>query len=185
MYVCVFIFATPMDGISVKTSLQWQACSVALLFAWINLVLYLRRFASYGIYVLMMRKICVTLIKVSKGFYGPICLVSAGCFFVVAVVVAVVVVVVVSVAVVLVLVVDDDVVVVVDIVVVAAVAVVVVSVVVVVEVAAAVVVPVVVVDEVVVVAAAAAAVVVIRSRIIVELLSPGEYIPESGYSPGI
>ena len=26
---------------------------------------------------------------------------------------------------------------------------------------------------------------VIRSRIIVELLSPGEYIPESGYSPGI
>ena len=183
MYVCVFIFATPMDGISVKTSLQWQACSVALLFAWINLVLYLRRFASYGIYVLMMRKICVTLIKVSKGFYGPICLVSAGCFFVVAVVVAVVVVV--SVAVVLVLVVDDDVVVVVDIVVVAAVVVVVVSVVVVVEVAAAVVVPVVVVDEVVVVAAAAAAVVVIRSRIIVELLSPGEYIPESGYSPGI
>ena len=142
MYVCVFIFATPMDGISVKTSLQWQACSVALLFAWINLVLYLRRFASYGIYVLMMRKICVTLIKVSKGFYGPICLVSAGCFFVVAVVVAVVVVVV-SVAVVLVLVVDDDVVVVVDIVVVAAVVVVVVSVVVVVEVAAAVVVPVV------------------------------------------
>ena len=141
MYVCVFIFATPMDGISVKTSLQWQACSVALLFAWINLVLYLRRFASYGIYVLMMRKICVTLIKVSKGFYGPICLVSAGCFFVVAVVVAVVVVV--SVAVVLVLVVDDDVVVVVDIVVVAAVVVVVVSVVVVVEVAAAVVVPVV------------------------------------------
>ena len=117
MYVCAFIFATPIDGISVKTSLQWQACSVALLFAWINLVLYLRRFASYGIYVLMMRKICVTLIKVSKGCYGPICLVPVGSFFVVAVVVVVVDHVVV-VVVVVVVVADADVVVIVVVVVV-------------------------------------------------------------------
>ena len=65
LYVSTFIFAVPSnDSMSVKTSFQWMACSVALFCAWINLIMYLRRFASYGIIILMMRKISFTLIKV-------------------------------------------------------------------------------------------------------------------------
>ncbi|XP_046848111.1 LOW QUALITY PROTEIN: transient receptor potential cation channel subfamily A member 1-like [Xenia sp. Carnegie-2017] len=65
LYVTTFIFAVPSnDNISVKTSFQWKACSIALFCVWINLVMYLRRFASYGIIILMMKKIFFTLIKV-------------------------------------------------------------------------------------------------------------------------
>ncbi|XP_046848681.1 transient receptor potential cation channel subfamily A member 1-like isoform X1 [Xenia sp. Carnegie-2017] len=65
LYVSTFIFAVPSnDSMSVKTSFQWMACSVALFCAWMNLIMYLRRFASYGIIILMMRKISFTLIKV-------------------------------------------------------------------------------------------------------------------------
>ena len=66
LFISTFIFALPMEGkIAVKDSSQWKACSVALFCAWLNLVMYLRRFASYGIIVLMMRRISATLIKVS------------------------------------------------------------------------------------------------------------------------
>ena len=65
MHVSVFIFVAKTDSnAAVKTSFQWQACSVGLFLAWFNLVLYLKRFASYGIYVVMMRRIFVTCIKV-------------------------------------------------------------------------------------------------------------------------
>ena len=67
LYVSTFIFAVPVDGkVAVKNSVQWKACSVALFCAWINLVMYLRRFASYGIIILMMRKISATLLKVYR-----------------------------------------------------------------------------------------------------------------------
>ena len=49
-----------------KSDVQWKACSIALFCAWLNLVMYLRRFASYGIIVLMMRKISATLLKVGE-----------------------------------------------------------------------------------------------------------------------
>ena len=67
LYISTFIFAVPMGGkFAVKNSAQWKACSIALFCAWLNLVMYLRRFASYGIIVLMMRKISATLLKVSE-----------------------------------------------------------------------------------------------------------------------
>ncbi|XP_046842360.1 transient receptor potential cation channel subfamily A member 1-like [Xenia sp. Carnegie-2017] len=65
LFISTFIFTAPInDNISVKTSLQWKACSVALFCAWMNLIMYFRRFAYYGIVIQMMRKIFVTLIKV-------------------------------------------------------------------------------------------------------------------------
>ena len=65
LYVSTFIFAVPSnDSMSVKTSFQWKACSVALFCAWINLIMHLKKFASYGILILMMRKTSFTLIKV-------------------------------------------------------------------------------------------------------------------------
>ena len=67
LYVSTFIFAVPKDGkIAIKDSAQWKACSIALFCAWLNLAMYFRRFASYGIIVLMMRRISATLIKVSE-----------------------------------------------------------------------------------------------------------------------
>ncbi|XP_046848105.1 transient receptor potential cation channel subfamily A member 1-like [Xenia sp. Carnegie-2017] len=43
LYVSTFIFAVPSnDSMSVKTSFQWMACSVALFCAWINLIMYLK-----------------------------------------------------------------------------------------------------------------------------------------------
>ncbi|XP_028413558.1 transient receptor potential cation channel subfamily A member 1-like [Dendronephthya gigantea] len=65
LYISTFIFAVPNNGmIAIKSSSQWKSCSVALFCAWLNLVMYLRRFASYGIIILMMRKISATLLKV-------------------------------------------------------------------------------------------------------------------------
>ena len=65
LYLSTFIFAVPVDGkVAVKNSVQWKACSVALFCAWINLVMYLRRFASCGIIILMMKRISATLLKV-------------------------------------------------------------------------------------------------------------------------
>lgn len=70
LYVSTFIFAVPQDGkVAVKTNVQWMFGSVALFCTWLNLVMYLRRFASYGIIILMMKRISATLIKVGVKLF--------------------------------------------------------------------------------------------------------------------
>ncbi|XP_046848679.1 transient receptor potential cation channel subfamily A member 1-like isoform X2 [Xenia sp. Carnegie-2017] len=64
LYAMTIIFAVPChENIAAKTSSQWKACSIALFCAWINLAMYLRRFASYGIIIQMMWKILLSTMK--------------------------------------------------------------------------------------------------------------------------
>ncbi|KAK3541261.1 hypothetical protein QTP86_019188 [Hemibagrus guttatus] len=56
-------FITPMF-FGVEGNLQWQAGALAILFAWINFLLYFQRFERFGIYVIMFGEITKTLLSV-------------------------------------------------------------------------------------------------------------------------
>ena len=60
MYICVFIFL-PYDK---KNNMQLQAGAIAIFLGWINFTWFLKRFPTYGIYIIMTKKIFVTFIKV-------------------------------------------------------------------------------------------------------------------------
>uniref|UniRef100_A0AAY4ASG0 Ion transport domain-containing protein n=1 Tax=Denticeps clupeoides TaxID=299321 RepID=A0AAY4ASG0_9TELE len=48
----------------VQTSWHWEAGALAILFAWVNFLLYLQRFEHFGIYVVMFGEIIKTLISI-------------------------------------------------------------------------------------------------------------------------
>ncbi|XP_053467815.1 transient receptor potential cation channel subfamily A member 1b isoform X2 [Ictalurus furcatus] len=56
-------FVTPMF-FGVEGNLHWQAGALAILFAWINFLLYFQRFERFGIYVVMFGEIVKTLVSV-------------------------------------------------------------------------------------------------------------------------
>ncbi|XP_060717359.1 transient receptor potential cation channel subfamily A member 1b [Tachysurus vachellii] len=56
-------FVTPMF-FNVEGTLPWQAGALAILFAWINFLLYFQRFERFGIYVIMFGEITKTLVSV-------------------------------------------------------------------------------------------------------------------------
>ena len=62
MYISVFIFL-PNDE---KSNLQWQAGAIAVFLGWINFIWFLKRFPAYGIYIIMVKKIFVTFLKVLR-----------------------------------------------------------------------------------------------------------------------
>lgn len=62
MYICVFIFI-PNDK---KSNMQQQAGAIAVFLAWINFTWFLKRFQTYGIYIIMVNKILITFVKVKN-----------------------------------------------------------------------------------------------------------------------
>ncbi|XP_060762606.1 transient receptor potential cation channel subfamily A member 1a [Neoarius graeffei] len=61
--ICSLLFVFPLL-LNVKKSWHWQAGALASLASWVNLLLYLQRFQRFGIYVVMFREICNTLLSI-------------------------------------------------------------------------------------------------------------------------
>ncbi|KAK3534710.1 hypothetical protein QTP86_023793 [Hemibagrus guttatus] len=62
--ICSLLFVIPLL-LNVKGSWHWQAGALASLMSWVNLLLYLQsRFQRFGIYVVMFREICKTLLSI-------------------------------------------------------------------------------------------------------------------------
>ncbi|XP_062843287.1 transient receptor potential cation channel subfamily A member 1a [Trichomycterus rosablanca] len=61
--VCSLLFVVPLL-LNVKESWHWPAGALASLASWVNLLLYLQRFERFGIYVVMFREICSTLLSI-------------------------------------------------------------------------------------------------------------------------
>ncbi|XP_076837477.1 transient receptor potential cation channel subfamily A member 1a isoform X2 [Brachyhypopomus gauderio] len=61
--VSSLLFVIPLL-LDVKSTWHWQAGTLAALSTWINLLLYLQRFQRFGIYVVMFREICRTLLSI-------------------------------------------------------------------------------------------------------------------------
>ncbi|XP_026998616.2 transient receptor potential cation channel subfamily A member 1a isoform X2 [Tachysurus fulvidraco] len=61
--ICSLLFVTPLL-LNVKKTWHWQAGALASLISWVNLLLYLQRFQRFGIYVVMFREICRTLLSI-------------------------------------------------------------------------------------------------------------------------
>ncbi|XP_060756563.1 transient receptor potential cation channel subfamily A member 1b [Neoarius graeffei] len=60
-------FVTPMI-FGVEGNFHWQAGALAILYAWINFLLYFQRFEHFGIYVVMLGEIARTFMSVLKLF---------------------------------------------------------------------------------------------------------------------
>ncbi|KAK1806444.1 hypothetical protein P4O66_004783, partial [Electrophorus voltai] len=61
--VCSLTFVVPVC-FSTEDTWHWQAGALAILFAWINFLLYFQRFERFGIYVVMFGEIIKTLVSV-------------------------------------------------------------------------------------------------------------------------
>uniref|UniRef100_A0AAY5EHK1 Transient receptor potential cation channel, subfamily A, member 1a n=1 Tax=Electrophorus electricus TaxID=8005 RepID=A0AAY5EHK1_ELEEL len=61
--VASLLFVIPLL-LDIKSTWHWQAGTLAALCTWINLLLYLQRFQRFGIYVVMFREICRTLLSI-------------------------------------------------------------------------------------------------------------------------
>nr|QHX41565.1 transient receptor potential cation channel subfamily A member 1-like [Octopus vulgaris] len=64
IFICPFLIDTKFD------SFQWEAGIFAIFIAWFNSLLYLQRFESTGIYVVMFLEILFTLLKVLVVFFS-------------------------------------------------------------------------------------------------------------------
>ena len=60
MYLCVFTFLANDE----KSNRQLQAGAIAIFLGWINFTWFLKRFPTYGIYIIMAKKVFVTFLKV-------------------------------------------------------------------------------------------------------------------------
>ena len=60
MHICVFVYLEN----DTKSNVQRQFGAVAIFLAWINFTYFLKRFQTYGIYIIMAKKIFLTFIKV-------------------------------------------------------------------------------------------------------------------------
>ena len=67
MYICVFVFLP----YSKKSECPWQVGAIAIFLAWINFIWFLKRIPAIGIYMIMVKKIFVTFLKVRILIKGP------------------------------------------------------------------------------------------------------------------
>ncbi|XP_071500366.1 uncharacterized protein [Diadema antillarum] len=69
LYILAILLVLPLsriqyhNGISIRLDWQWQCGAVAVFLAWINLILFIRRFSVLGIYVIMFIDIFRTFMK--------------------------------------------------------------------------------------------------------------------------
>ncbi|XP_072178739.1 uncharacterized protein [Diadema setosum] len=69
LYILAILLVLPLsrvqyyNGISIRLDWQWQCGAVAVFLAWINLILFIRRFSVLGIYVIMFIDIVRTFMK--------------------------------------------------------------------------------------------------------------------------
>ena len=72
LFIVPFIAETVTESIDEESepwkSMKWNAGSVAVLLAWSNLLLYLKRFPFFGLYVVMFVEVCKSLISVLPLF---------------------------------------------------------------------------------------------------------------------
>ena len=61
MYFAAFVYFIPLSG---KRNGQIQAGAIGVFLAWINLIWFLKRFSGFGIYIIMAKKVFITLLKV-------------------------------------------------------------------------------------------------------------------------
>ncbi|XP_030629407.1 transient receptor potential cation channel subfamily A member 1a [Chanos chanos] len=66
--ICSLVFVVPLL-MNLKSTWHWEAGALATLFSWVNLLLYLQRFERFGIYVVMFREICKTLLSIIVLFF--------------------------------------------------------------------------------------------------------------------
>lgn len=72
LYLSTFLFMLPFilcqteNDVDEKKldALKWQSGAISILFAWFNLLLYLKRFPFFGLYVLMFTEVLSTLLNV-------------------------------------------------------------------------------------------------------------------------
>ena len=62
LYICVLFFLFPVTH--TKTERQFGAAAVAVCISWFNLIWFLRRIPDIGMYILTLKKVFKTLIKV-------------------------------------------------------------------------------------------------------------------------
>ena len=65
MYICAVIYVVP--GGSTKADGQIAAGAIAVFLGWINFSLFLQRFSLFGIYIIMAKKVILTVCKVSSN----------------------------------------------------------------------------------------------------------------------
>ena len=62
MYISAVIYAVPAG--STKTDVQIAAGGISVFLGWINFSLFLKRFSLFGIYIIMAKKVFLTVCKV-------------------------------------------------------------------------------------------------------------------------
>ena len=62
MYICAVIYVVP--GGNTKTDVQIAAGAISVFVGWINFSLFLKRFSLFGIYIIMAKRVFLTVCKV-------------------------------------------------------------------------------------------------------------------------
>ena len=63
VYISAAVYLIPPNG--PKTDEQIQAGAIAVLLAWINFIWFFKRLSLFGIYIIMAKKVFMSLLKVS------------------------------------------------------------------------------------------------------------------------
>jgi transient receptor potential cation channel subfamily A protein 1 len=64
LYSSTLIFFVPVW--SEKSSKQWHAGAIGIFLAWIRFIWFLKFFPTYGIYIIMAKRVFFTVLKVSR-----------------------------------------------------------------------------------------------------------------------
>ena len=64
VYICALIYVVPAT--STKGDLQIAAGVIAIFLGWINYSFFLKRFSLFGIYIIMAKRVFITVCKVSR-----------------------------------------------------------------------------------------------------------------------
>ncbi|XP_066480502.1 transient receptor potential cation channel subfamily A member 1 [Tiliqua scincoides] len=68
IYTTSIVFVSSLIG-KITPNLQWECGAIAIFLSWMNFLLYLQRFETYGIYVVMFWEILRTLIRIIVVFF--------------------------------------------------------------------------------------------------------------------
>ncbi|XP_050696672.1 transient receptor potential cation channel subfamily A member 1 homolog [Eriocheir sinensis] len=79
-YVCAVIFVQDLSDCPVKEGWQWQIGAMAVFLAWMNLLLFIRVFPFFGIYVIMFTEILTTFSSFFAVFFFFIVAFAMGFF---------------------------------------------------------------------------------------------------------
>lgn len=63
LYISTLIFFVPIW--KKKTDVQWQAGAIGIFLAWIRFIWFMKIFATFGIYIIMVKRVFLTVLKVS------------------------------------------------------------------------------------------------------------------------